>query len=494
MHWIDLTIMCAYMAFSVGVGIAARGKKESTEDYFTAEGSMNSWFHTIIVGLSIAGTFFSGITFISYPSVIYTNGLLVYVGVTFVSLPLAYLVLRYWFLPRYLGKGWKFPYEVIEHRFGAPARTAAATLFILMRIGWMATMIYAPTIAIMAMGRLDDRWFWPIVLITGLSNTLLTVISGVRGVIVSEAIQMCVIAVGILGTIVYALVSMPVPLDVAWGTLVESGHMHVANFSLDPTLTFTVWTVVIGTTVSNLTNYIADQMSLQRYLATGDARAAIRAFAVNILGVVVVISLLTMVGLSLFAFYAHTDDANLPTNPDKVFPHFVATRLPVGLAGLVLAALLAATSIPSGINTLAGVLTLDFHARLKPGMTDRQQLLWARIYSVLLGVTATLAAGVVSKLGRLYDLTQIVLGVFARPLLACMVLAVTQVRCGGRAVVAGILIGWVVGMASAFSNASSLWVAPLSATTTLLACLAISALGRRMSAPPAIAPLASQQR
>lgn len=477
MHWIDLTIMFAYIAFSVGVGIAARGKKGSTEDYFTAEGTLNTWFQTIVVGISIAGTFFSGISFISYPSVVYTNGIMVIVGVSCVSLPLVFVVLRFWFLPRYLGKGWKFPYDVIEHQFGAGARTAAATLFVLMRIGWLATMIYAPTIAILAMARLDDSWFWPIVLITGASNTLYTVISGVRGVIVTEAIQMCVIAVAILGTIVYAFTQIPVPMGEAFNTLVDAGRLNVVNLSLDPTQTFTLWTILFGVTTANLTNYIADQMSLQRYLATGDARAAIRSFGFNVVGVIVVLGLLSGVGLSLFIFYTYTADPTLPGDADKIFPHFVATRLPVGLGGLVLAGLLAATSIPSGINTLAGVLTLDFHRRLHPGMNDHQQLVWARIYSILLGVCATCTAGLVSKLGRLYDLAQIILGVFAGPLLTCMVLAVAQARCSGAAMVTGIFAGWLVGLGVAMSPAASLWVAPCSAVTTLIVSLGLSKLG-----------------
>lgn len=480
MHWIDISIMFAYVAFSVGIGIAARGKKGSTEDYFTAEGGLNTWFQTIVVGISIAGTFFSGISFISFPSVVYKNGIIPIAGVILVALPISFIVLRYWFLPRYLHQGWKFPYDVIEHQFGAGARTACATLYICMRIGWLATMIYAPTIAIMAMARLDDSWFWPIVLITGVANTLYTVISGVRGVIVTEAVQMCVIVVAILGTIIFVLTHLPVPLGQAIQTLHDEGRFKIDNFTLDPKQTFTLWTALFGITTANLTNYIADQMSLQRYLATGDIRAAGRSFAINVVGVVIVLVLLASVGLSLFVFYTYTADPLLPANIDKIFPHFVATQLPVGLAGLVLAALLAATSIPSGINTLAGVLTLDFHARLRPEMTDVQQLRWAKIYSLCLGLFATIAAGSVSKLGSLYDLIQMLLGVFAGPLLVCMVLAVAKVRCSGVAIVVGVAAGFAMGILVASSAAASLWVGPVSASTTMIVALC---LGRLMKSP-----------
>ena len=79
----------------------------------------------------------------------------------------------------------------------------------------MAGRISAPTIAIITMGNLDPRWFWPIVLITGLSNTLYTVVSGVRGVIVTEAIQMLVMMLGISATIAACWRQLPVSMSTA---------------------------------------------------------------------------------------------------------------------------------------------------------------------------------------------------------------------------------------------------------------------------------------
>jgi SSS family solute:Na+ symporter len=236
-------------------------------------------------------------------------------------------------------------------------------------------------------------------------------------------------------------------------------------------------------------------MSLQRYLATGDVRSGSRSFAVNVVGVVIVVTLLTLVGLSLFVFYSHTPDPTLPAKADEVFPHFVATRLPVGVAGLLLAALLAATSIPSGINTLAAVLTLDFHARVDRHMTPAKQVWWGRFYSLVIGLAATMAAGIVSRLGTLFELSQIILGMFAGPLLSCIVVAVGGWRCTGRAMLAGILLGWGAGVAVTWAGAAALWVAPASALTTLLTSLILTRLdpsaadlgGTPMEARPPVA-------
>lgn len=478
MHWIDVSIMAAYLIGITAIGLLARGKDRDAADYFIAGGALNTLFETIVVGLSIAATFFSGISFIAYPSVVYSQGVLLPVWGVLVCMPIYYVVLRYWFLPRYLAGGWRYPYQVLEARFGPETRTFAAGLYILMRIGWMAAMIYAPTVAILTMGRLDHKWFWPIVLATGLSNTLYTVVSGVRGVIVTEALHIPVIVFGVAVTIAAAWWQMPVSFGAALGDLASSGRLDVFNFSIDPRTPITVWVVVLGVSVGNLTNYIGDQMSLQRYLVTGDARAASRAFAVNVIGVTIVVGLLTLVGLSMHAYYSHAVDSTLPANADEVFPHFVATRLPVGVAGLLLAALLAATGIPSGINTLAAVLTLDFHARFRPGMSAARQVWWGRFYSLMIGLLATLTAGFVSKLGTLFELSQIILGLFAGPLLSCVVVAVAGWRCSGRAMIVGMILGWLAGVAVTRSGAAAPWVAPVAGATTMIAALLLSRFDR----------------
>src|SRR5262249_42710958 len=135
------------------------------------------------------------------------------------------------------------------------------------------------------------------------------------------------------------------------------------------------------------------------------------------------------------------------------------------------------TGIPSGINTLAAVLTLDFHARIRTGMTAAQQVWWGKFYSLLIGLFATVTAGFVSKLGTVFELSQIILGLFAGPLLSCVVIAVGGWRCTGGAMVIGMLLGWMMGVAVTWSGAAAPWVAPSAAITTLVGAFGLSRLG-----------------
>ncbi len=479
---LDIIIIVVYLLAMIAIGIAARGRQQSANDYFTAGGGLSGFFGSILVGLSLAATLFSGISFLSYPSVIYSTGLTLLTGVVLVSMPIAWLVLR-WFLPRYLALELTQPYDILRLRIGPHTRSAAAAMFVLMRIGWMAALIYAPTLAIMATAGLGEQWFWPLVLIIGLSSTFYTVLGGIRGVIVTDAIQFCVIALGIVLTIGYVLWNLPAPLTVAAGELADSRHLNFTDWRFDMHLPITFWSVAIGVSIANLANYIGDQMSLQRYLATGSAASALRSFTINVVGVVIVLILLAGVGLALRAWYTHSPDPNLPAEADKIFPYFLGAALPQGITGIMLAAILAATmsSMTSGINTLSATLIFDFRHLLKIPDDPARQLTIARMISLIIGVLSTLAAGLVRGLSEnLFGMIQIILGVFAGPLLACMLLSVLERRWRDPAVVVAMLAGSLSGIAVIVSPWASLWVAPVTATVTFLVAVAGS-LGGSLS-------------
>lgn len=425
---------------------------------------------TLIVGLSLA--LFSGVSFLFYPAVMYNGGLVLFLGVAFVSMPAAYFVLQ-WFLPRYLGRGQVEPYEPIERKFGPTVRLVASILYMLMRIGWMAALIYAPTMAVMAAGRLSPEWFWPCILITGLASTIYTVFGGLRGVIITDATQFVIIVVGIAASFFCIWRGLPVSMDEAVGLLRESGRLELFPLSLNPTAKLTVWNVVIGVTVANLFNYVGDPMSLQRYLATGNIRSALHTYTINLVGVIAVLAMLTGIGLSLFVFYSVNPDPALPKSADEIYPHFIATQLPVGISGLLLAAILAATmsSMTSGISALAATITLDIAPRISGPISPQKQLRFGRICSFLIGLSSTLLAGVVNQLGTLFELTQIILGVFAGPLLVVVLVSVTDWRISPRGMTLGLIGGCVAGCAVALSPVAPLWTSPVAAACTITIAL-----------------------
>jgi len=241
-------------------------------------------------------------------------------------------------------------------------RLLASGMFVMLRLSWMAALIYAPVIVLMATVGLGEEWLWPLVAMIGLSSTVYTVIGGIRGVIITDALQFLLIVGTLLGTVLYVLVKVPLSFGEFSDSLSMNRQLLELNWSIDPTVKIALVTVAVGASIANLGSFSADQMSLQRYNAAGDARSASRAFGTSMIAMPVVLILLAMVGLAVGTWYSVNPDAGLPTQADKVFPYFVATQLPAGFSGIVVAALLAATmsSITSGINALSGSLLNDF--------------------------------------------------------------------------------------------------------------------------------------
>lgn len=473
MHWIDFVIIVVYLAATVTVGIVCRGKQNKADDYFTARGEMTSLFQSLVVGLSIAATLFSGISFLAYPSLVYSYGISVLLGIS--SFPLAYIVLVYWFLPKFLTNKIAHPYDIIEINLGPHARTIAAAMYVLLRVGWMAALVYAPTLAILAAANLDDKWFWPVVLMIGLSSTLYTTLGGIRGLIITDAIQFAVIIIGVAMTIIFVVIKLPVSLGEAFDTITQMGHTKV-NFSTDPRVKITFWTLTIGFVVSNLSSYTADQMSLQRYLTTGSIKTTAKSFMFNIIGATCVLTLLAVIGLALVVWYKFVPDENMPKQVDKIFPYFVSANLPVGISGFLLAAILAATisSMTAGINALASSITYDFRARFGKAMAPLEQLRFGRICSLIIGLASTFAAGLISKIGTIFDITQTLLGLFLGPLFACIVLAVMGVKTNGKMIVVGVLTSVVCGWYVFYIGWAPLWVS----TITFIVCMAVSLIGK----------------
>lgn len=457
----------------VAVGIACRGPQENSDDYFTTRGAMSGRWGSILVGLSLAATLFSGSSFVAYPSITFEYGLRILAVLA--TLPACYFILRFWFLPRFLSAGHTHPYDLIEDRFGRGVRLTASWMFVLLRLGWMATLIYAPTLLILAAFHLSMTWMWPIILVTGLISTFYTVFGGIRGVIITDAIQMVVIMVGIAACVGFIFWRLALPLPEILAGLESSGHLVRADLSLDPTRPFTLAAILIGVSVSNLGSYLADQMSLQRYLATGTVAASARSFLINIIGAALVVSLLFLVGMALVAWFARhpTPELMSPSGQfmaDRVFPHFVANHLPVGLSGLLIAAILAATmsSLTSGINALSGALSGDIFRAPLAKMSARKQLRIARFSSFGIGILATIAAGFVPLLGSFYEMTQILLGLFVGPLLACVILSSVRTLVPAWSMLVGMLFGVLAGAIVIQMNVHALWVSPTTFTVAIL--------------------------
>ena len=231
MTLVDILLIAAYLILTLSIGIAYRGKHQDAEDYFMAGGRMRSPFQSLLVGFSIAATLFSGISFLMYPATAYCKGARLLLML--VSFPVGWILLRYWFLSHFLSLDVKHPYDVIERKFGPQIRTLTAVLYAGLRIGWMSILIHVPTVAVLAAAGLDDRWRWPIILTIGIGGTLYTTLGGIRGVIITDAMQFAIIAMGVTITICFIIARLPTSLGETVEVLRSKQLFHI-DLNLDP--------------------------------------------------------------------------------------------------------------------------------------------------------------------------------------------------------------------------------------------------------------------
>ena len=209
----------------------------------------------------------------------------------------------------------------------------------------------------------------------------------------------------------------------------QGGRTRIFDWTPDLTTRVTSWGALIGSLVANLGMYGADQVSVQRYLAAKSLKGMQKSFILNTVGGWAMGFLMIGIGLGLYAFYA-LHPGNLPATigGDKVFPYFIATEMPLGLRGMMIAAILAAamSSIDSGLNSSVTALITDFFKRFgwlagrggaSPGEEARRELKVSRALTLALGVVVTVLACFVGALGTIIEIANKLVNSFAGPML-----------------------------------------------------------------------------
>ncbi len=439
LYGLDIAIVAVYLIVVVGKGwLLGRGQK-NIDDYFLA-GRRMGWFP---VGISLIASLFSAISYLGDPTEGFLHDLK-YLGVYFTYPPMA-LVVAVIFLPFFYNLRLYTAYEYLQKRFNLPLRLLASAFFILWRLGWMAMVLYAPSLALSEFLGLD----WRIsVLLTGLGSTIYTVMGGMTAVIWTDVIQFFVLVSGMIAVIVTCIMGVDGGFGRIWNMARAAGKLRVFDFRLDPRIRLTTWGLLFGGFAKSLSAYGVDQVAVQRYLTTANLRESIRALVLNAVAVVVVLPWTFLAGTMIWAFYqAHPEMiAGFDmSRPDRILPFFVVQNLPMGLRGLLIAALFAATmsSVDSGINTLSTATLMDWFHGLGKVKKGSNLLAQARAWTIFWGLVTTGLAILIGYAGKtLVELGNTIGGLFGGPLLGIFLLGMLTCRANSPGVLLGALFGF----------------------------------------------------
>lgn len=383
---LDLCVILAYLVFMVWLGLRFSRKQKSTEDFFVAKRSVPSW----AMGLSLLATLISSVTFIAYPGSAYAKdwsnlvpGFLV-IGVLLLAGSIV--------IPFYRHVVGMSAYEYFEKRFGRPARVYASLAFTLAHFSKMAFVFYLMALTINSI----TGWNLDLVVCAVCAVMVLyTMRGGIEAVIWTDVVQAFITWLGVIVCLGFLLFLPPGGPSAVFDLASSHGKFSLGRFELDYT-SATIPVLLVYGFFWYLQRYTADQTVVQRYLVAKSDGGALRGVALGAVLCVPVWTLFMLIGTCTWAFYQLTGE-QLPgyvVKADQVFPHFIATHLPAGFAGLFMASLMGAsmTMLASDLNSLATVGVEDFYRHLRPQATDRQRLRMARILIAVVGALSAACA------------------------------------------------------------------------------------------------------
>jgi SSS family transporter len=398
---LDLVVIAVYCVAVIVFGLVLSGRQRDASDYFLGHRGLPWW----ALMLSIVATETSALTVISVP------GLAARGDLTFLQLAFGYLVGRIgvaaFLLPGFFEGTQDTAYQRLERRFGPAARRAASGLFLFTRALADCVRIFATAIplAIIAYGSPTARSLAIGILVIGLVTVVYTWVGGLRAVVWVDVIQLGVYLLGGIATLVVAtgLAGGVGAFARAW----DAGKLVALDFRPSFKVLYTFWGGVLGGALIAGASHGTDHLIVQRLLAARGLKDAQRALIGSGVFIIIQFALFLLVGTSLWL--AGADHPGM--RGDAIYPTFVVSQLPAGLAGLVVAGILAAamSSHASAVNSLASASTHDFYAPLT-GRQDPTHLLWVGRWLTLLW-TAVLVAGAMAFRDQNTPVVQLALSV-----------------------------------------------------------------------------------
>jgi solute:Na+ symporter, SSS family len=468
----DWIIVGIYLLILLVSGIwFARREPEGAGEYFLANRRMPSW----AVSFSVIASALSVATFIGVPEQVY-KGNMTFLSTSIGSI-IAVAVVAAFFIPAYYKYNVTTVYGLLERRFGPGAKQAASATFMAGRMFASGARVYigAIPLAMVLFGadaaEQSGYLLGAIAILTAVA-ILYTLIGGIASVIYTDVLQTLVLVGAAVGAVIVLLVKIDLPLEQVWSMLGQQDpngnskttvlllglKQHQANLGFNPSQTYTLLTAVFGFSLLNMAAYGTDHDLAQRMLTCKSAVRGSRSAWIAILMNLPITMVFMAIGALLWVYYRQVfaaDPTAVVPKGERVFPYFIMTAMPAGLAGLMLAGLFAAGlgSLNSAINAMAATFVSDFYIpRTANRKGDRHYLSVSRLATVGWGIAiATFAAVCIywkqaNPQTTLIDFALQVMTLAYAGLLAVFLTAIFTRRGNTASAIAALVVGFVVAL------------------------------------------------
>ena len=387
---LDYGIVILYLIGVTAAGSYIARKQKSSRDYFLGGKEMSWWS----VGFSIVASETSTLTFISIPGLAYKSDM------HFLQLTFGYFIGRLLvsiiFIPAYYRGDLETAYDFLGRRFGVSLRKFASSVFIITRVLASGVRLFATAIPVHIITGLD---YVTSILIIGSFTLIYTYLGGLKAVVAMDVVQLIIYLSGAAASVVLILTYLPN----GWADVIRHSTANGLNkfeiinpswghglldFLSSP---YTLVGGLLGGTFLTMASHGTDQLLVQRLLGCRTKRDSQRALMLDASFIVVQFAFFLLLGLCLFAYYGGVPFEQLGLrSSDEIFPKFIAESLPSGLAGLLIAGVLASAmgTLSSSISSLASSTYLDIFKMTSRGKTIvvKNELAWSRAFTLLWSV------------------------------------------------------------------------------------------------------------
>ena len=389
---IDLAIVIIYLAGVLLAGIYF-GKKEMTgKEYFKGDGSIPWW----VTSVSIFATLLSPISFLSIAGNSYSGTWLLWfaqLGI-FIAVP---LTIRF-FLPVYSKLDIDTAYHYLEIRYSDKGlRILGAILFIIYQIGRMSIIMYLPSIVLSSLIGINVNI---LIVVMGVIAIIYSYSGGLKSVLWTDFIQGLVLIMGVLLTLVFLIFSIDGGVESIWNSFINGKFLSENEVIFDPNIFNTsVFIILVGAGINTFSSYISSQDVVQRFTTTTDIKELKKMTYGNGILSIVTATVIYLVGTGLYIFYTQNPGLLQTAHQDQIFASFIVYQLPVGISGLLLAAIYAASqsTLSTGLNSVATSWTLDIHSIFNNQINMEKQTKFAKLISLGVGIVAIVVSIVLAN-------------------------------------------------------------------------------------------------
>ena len=389
---IDLAIVIIYLAAVLFAGMYFSKKRMTGKEYFKGDGTIPWW----VTSVSIFATLLSPISFLSIAGNSYNGTWVLWfaqLGI-FIAVPLTIRL----FLPVYSKLKIDTAYHYLELRYKSKGlRVLGALLFIIYQIGRMSIIMYLPSVVLAPLVGININ---VLIIIMGIIAIVYSYGGGLKSVLWTDFIQGLVLIAGVVFTLIYLVFSIDGGMGTIFTTLQNGKFLAPNEVVFDPNiLKSSVFIILVGAGINTFSSYISSQDVVQRFTTTTDIKELRKMTFGNGFLSIGTTTVIYLIGTALFVFYHQNPQLLQTAHQDQIFASFIVYQLPIGVSGILIAAIYAASqsTLSTGLNSVATSWVLDIQDSFNRQISEEKQTKIAKLVSLGVGIIAIIVSMILAN-------------------------------------------------------------------------------------------------